>query len=177
MGAGDTFLGDKVVGAWSCLPLSCVEVRYSWSYATISSHAIMGQIYMYFTTLVAVSRWWTKSVVHHYKCNGRASFLLSISLPQKLFVTAQALLFLLSQSVVFSYHRDRWQHKQVRQCRALKSLYSNVSRFDTSCVEWGMFMLYTVDACSVTRGWFPELAVSSPVGLDLSVFCFCLSTL
>jgi len=177
MGAGDTFLRDKVVGAWSCLLLSCVEVRYSWSYAAISSHAIMGQIYMYFTTLVAVSRSWTKSVVHHYKCNGRASCLLSISLPQKLFVTAQALLFLPSQSVVFLYHCDRWQHKQVRQCRALKSLYSNVSRFDTSCVEWGMFVPYTLDPCSVTKGWFPELAVSSAVVLDLSVFCFCLSTL
>lgn len=171
MGAGDTFLRDTVVGAWSCSPLSCVEFRYSWSYATTLSHAIMGQIYMYFTTLVAVSRSWTKSVVHHYICHGRASFLLSISLLQKLFVTDQDHLFLSRQSVVFSYRCDRWQHKQVRQYRALKSLYSNVSCFDTSCVEWGMFLLYKVDPFSVTNGWFSELSVSSGVGSDLSIVC------
>lgn len=116
-------------------------------------------------------RSWTKSVVHHYKCDGRASSLFSIILLQRLFVTAEELLFLLRQSVVFSYHSDRWQHKQARQCRALKSLYSNVSRFDTSFIEWGMFVLYTVDPCSVTNGWFPELSVSFGVGSDLSIFC------
>lgn len=172
MGAGDTFLRDKVVGASSSSRLSCVEVRSSCRYVTTPSHAVMGQIYMYFTTLVAVSRSWTKSVVHHYKCDGRASFLLSISLLQKLFVIAQELLFLLRQSVVFSYHCDRWQHKQVRQCRALKSLYSNVPRFDTSCVERGMFVLYTVDRCSVKNEWFLELSVSFCVGSDLSIFLF-----
>ena len=109
--------------------------------------------------------------MHLYKWDGRASSLLFISLLHKLFVTAQELLFLSRQSIVFSYHCDQWQHKQVRQYRALKSLYSNVSRLDTSCVEWGMFVLYTVDPCSVKNGWFPEISVSSGVSSDLSIFC------
>ena len=117
----DSFVRDKVVGAWSSSPLSCVEVRYSWSHATTPSHAIMGQIYLCFTTLVAISRPWTTSAVHHYKCDGRVSFLLSISLLQKLSVTAQELLFLQRQSVVFCYHCDRWQHMHVRQWSARKS--------------------------------------------------------
>jgi hypothetical protein len=82
-GAEDSFLRDKVVGAWSCSPLSCVEVRYSWSYATTASRVTMDQIYMYFNMLVAVSRSRTTSALHHQRWDG-VSRLLGISLHQKL---------------------------------------------------------------------------------------------
>lgn len=116
------------------------------------------------------SRTWTTSVVHHYKCDGRASSLLSISLLQKLFVVTQELVFLLRQSVVFSYHCVDGSTSKSGSV-ALWSHFIVTCHASIHLVEWGMFVLYTVHPCSVTNGWFPELSVSFGVGSDFSFFC------